>query len=124
VGTADYEVNALGPCAVIRMPAEIDVTNTDQVRSALLAAVKKAAGKKTGVTKDPRCLIIDMGGTTFCDSSGVQALLAAHRDAAAAGTRLWLVAPLVERILTLVGIDQLIPTYPTIESAQAAAVER
>lgn len=114
MGTTDYEVKALGPCAVIRMPAELDVTNTDHARSALLAAVGAAR----------QCLIIDMSETTFCDSSGVQALLAAYRHAAAAGTQLRLVAPAVERILTLVGIDQLIPTHRTIESAEAAALER
>jgi anti-anti-sigma factor len=111
MGTTDFQVKMLGPCAIIRMPAEIDVTNADQARSALLAEVGAAR----------QCLIIDMSATTFCDSSGVQALLAAHRGAAAAGVQLRLVAPAIERILTLVGIDQLIPAYPTIEAAHAAA---
>ena len=61
-----------------------------------------------------------MSGTTFCDSAGVQAVVA-HQHAAAIGTQLRLVAPSVVRILTVVGIDQLIPIYPTLEAALAEA---
>jgi anti-sigma B factor antagonist len=66
-------------------------------------------------------LIVDMSGTTFCDSAGVQAIIAAHKQAAAADTQLRLVAPAVMRILTLVGVGQLVPLYPTLEAALAGA---
>jgi anti-anti-sigma regulatory factor len=48
---------------------------------------------------------------------GVHAIVAAHKHATAAGTQLRLVAPGVLRILTLVGVDQLIPIHPTLETA-------
>jgi hypothetical protein len=57
-------------------------------------------------------LIVDMSGTTFCDSAGVQAIIAAHKQAAATDTQLRVVAPAVMRMLTLVGIDQLGPPLP------------
>jgi anti-sigma B factor antagonist len=104
----DYKVGALGRWAVVTMPAEIDVTNSEQAQQALL----------TALGQPPAILIIDMSETTFCDSAGVQAIIAAHKHAAAIGKELRLVAPLVERILTLVGIDQVIPLYPTLEAAQ------
>jgi anti-sigma B factor antagonist len=106
----DYRVEVLGACAVIRMPAEIDVTNSDRVRQALIAAAR-GQGQRSAV------LIIDMSETTFCDSAGVQAIVAAHRHVAATGPQLRLVAPGVERILTLVGVGRLVPLYPTVGAA-------
>ena len=106
----DDMVRQAGPHAVITMPAEIDMTNADQVRQALLSAVE------TPVT----VVIVDMSRTTFCDSAGVRAIIAAYRQAAMAGTQLRLVATEVLRIFTVIGADQLIPTYPTVESALVA----
>ena len=62
-----------------------------------------------------------MSGTTFCDSAGVQAVITAYRQAAAAGTQVRLVATAVLRIFTVIGADQLIPVYPTLEAALAEA---
>jgi len=101
--------------AVVTMPAEIDVTNADEIRWVLRAAV----GRSSSV------LIIDMSATTFCDSAGVQAIvdaynqLDAYNRSSATQTELRLVASAVRRILSLVGIDQLIPVYSTVEAALA-----
>jgi len=103
----DYKVQWVGQQAVIAIPIEIDVVNAGEIRQALLSAASLGAA----------ALIIDMSGTTFCDSAGVGAIIAAHRQAAATGTQLRLVAPAVLRILTLTGIHQLIPIYPTLEAA-------
>jgi anti-sigma B factor antagonist len=99
----------VGPQAVVTMPAEIDITNAGEIRAALLAAA----------SHDATVLVIDMSGTTFCDSAGVQAIIDARNQAAATHTQLRLVATAVLRILTLVGIDQLIPIYPTLDAALA-----
>jgi anti-sigma B factor antagonist len=101
--------------AVVRMPAEIDVTNAYEVTQRLRAAARRG----------PSVLVIDMSATTFCDSAGVQALIDAYNRAevqnqtAATRTQLRLVATAVLRIITLVGIDQLIPVYSTVEAALA-----
>jgi anti-sigma B factor antagonist len=107
----DDKIRRPAPHAVITMPAEIDITNADQVRQALLSAVQAPV----------TVLIADMSRTTFCDSAGVQAVIAAYRQAAMSGTELRLVATAVLRIFTVIGADQLIPTYPTVESALAGA---
>jgi anti-anti-sigma regulatory factor len=49
----------------------------------------------------------------------LKAIIAAHARAAKTDTELRLVAPAVLRILTIVGVDQLIPIYPTLEAALA-----
>jgi anti-sigma B factor antagonist len=105
----DDKIRQAGPHAVITMPAEIDITNAGQVRQALLSAVERQVP----------VLIVDMSRTTFCDSAGVQAVIAAYRQAAMTGTQFRLVATEVRRIFTVIGADQLIPTYPTLESALA-----
>jgi anti-sigma B factor antagonist len=102
-------LNMVDQHGVITMPAEIDATNADEIRQALLAAVSDLA-----------VVIIDMSATTFCDSAGVHAIMAARRQAEETGTDLRLVATAVLRILTLVGADQLIALYPTLQAAQAA----
>ncbi len=109
--TEGHQVRWVGQQAIVSMPAEIDATNADEIGQALLAA----AGHHAPV------LIIDMSGTTFCDSAGVRAIIAAYQQAAATGTQLRLVATAVLRIFTLVGIDKLIPLYPTLEAAIAGA---
>ena len=105
----DYEVHWVGQRAVITMPTEIDAANADEIRQALLAAVSPGTA----------ILIIDMSGTTFCDSAGLKAIITAHSRAAETDTQLRLVATTVLRILTIVGVDQLIPIYPTLEAALA-----
>jgi anti-sigma B factor antagonist len=104
-----------GERAVFAMPPELDITNADQIRHGLRAAASLG----------PPVLIIDMSATTFCDSSGVQAIVDAynqvhsHNQGAATRTQLRLVATTVRRILTLVGVDQLMPVYSTLEAALA-----
>ena len=111
----DDEIRFEGGRAVVRMPAEIDVTNAHEVARRLRAAAKRG----------PSVLIIDMSATTFCDSAGVQAIIDAYNQAevrnrnAATPAQLRLVATAVLRIITLVGIDQLIPVYSTVEEALA-----
>jgi len=107
--THDFKLQRAGPQVVVAMPAEIDIGNADQVRRALLSAMEPQV----------TVLIVDMSRTTFCDSAGVQAVIAAYRQAATTGTQLRLVATEVLRIFTVIGTDQLIPVYPTMEAAQA-----
>jgi len=110
---ADDQIRWEGDRAVITMPAEIDITSADEIRQALRAAASCGA----------EVLVVDMSATTFCDSAGVQAivdaynLVDAYNRSAATPTQLRLVATGVRRIMTLVGIDQLMPVYSTLEAA-------
>jgi anti-sigma B factor antagonist len=107
----DYLIRWAGSHAVITMPAEIDAANADQVREALLSATRP----------EVPVLVIDLTGTTFCDSSGVHAVITAYRQAAETGTQLRLVATKVRRIFTVIGADQLMPIYPALEAALAGS---
>ena len=105
----DGKVQWVGPHAVVAMPTEIDAVNAGRIRQGLLSAVSLTAA----VT------VIDMSGTTFCDSAGVQAIVAAYRQATANGTELRLIATAVLRILTIAGIGELVSIYPNLEAALA-----
>lgn len=101
-----------GRTAVVRLPAEIDLTIADDLREALLSVLNQGA----------LALIADMATTTFCDSAGITALIRAARRAEAndASMRLAAVTPPVHRVFTLVGIDRLIDIYPSVSAALAS----
>lgn len=95
---------------VVALPAEIDVTNSDEVHEQLLAAC--APGVPV--------VIADLTSTRFCDSSGVHAIMHAFERAAARGVRLWLAVPeigSVRRVLQLTGVGRLMPVYPSLQEA-------
>ena len=101
-----------GPVAVVTAPGEIDITNAEAFRDALLSALNAGAAG----------LIADLTPTTFLDSSGVTALVRAARRAAATGAalRLAVTAAPILRVLSLVGIDRMIQVHPSVADAVAS----
>ena len=68
-----------------------------------------------------RGLVIDLGRLTFCDSSGITAMLVAQRLTTAAGAPMALAAVpgRVVRTLELAGLDQVFTIHPTAAGATA-----
>ncbi|MGH3210074.1 MAG: STAS domain-containing protein [Trebonia sp.] len=101
-----------GRTALVTAAGEIDLTNAESLRDALLTALNTGA----------LGLVVDLTATTFLDSAGVNALVRASRRAAGteATLRLAVTAPAVRRVLDLVGIDQLIEVYPDVTEALAS----
>jgi anti-sigma B factor antagonist len=101
-----------GQVAVVTVAGEVDITNAEGLRDALLSALNAGAAG----------LIADMTQVTFLDSAGVTALVRAARRASAtdATLRLAVTAQAVLRVLSLVGIDRLIPVYPSVAEAMAS----
>ncbi len=64
-------------------------------------------------------LFIDMGEVVFCDSSGISALLMAHREMGNLGGYSILVSlsPEIERLVSLARLDRVLYIYPTKEEA-------
>ncbi|CAL9499953.1 Anti-sigma-B factor antagonist [Actinosynnema sp. ALI-1.44] len=67
-------------------------------------------------------LVVDLARMDFCDSSGISALIAARNVAGAAGASIALVCVPAQltRILDLIGLTSLFPTYPSATEAVAA----
>ena len=106
-----FPVEVVGGVPVVAAPEEIDITNAEALRSALLAAA--AGGHGT--------LVVDMTRTRFCDSSGLHVLIAAHRRAGAEGREVLLVIPgtTVLRVFALTGMDTVIPNFTSLAEALA-----
>ncbi|MGA5820328.1 STAS domain-containing protein [Kitasatospora sp. NPDC094028] len=112
--------NAIGPvlritvlatatAVVCRLEGEIDDGQRARLEKTLTRAVRD---------RPPR-LVIDMAGVGFCDSAGLNALLAAHRHAVLGGTLLVLAAPppQIRRLLEITGTDQLFTIRDDVHAA-------
>lgn len=99
---------------IVGLPAEIDATNSDAVYQRLVDAL--APGVES--------VIADLTSTSFCDSSGVRAIMHAHEIAVARNVRLQLaVLPQgsVRRVFQLTGVGTVMPLYPSLEEAMSAS---
>jgi anti-sigma B factor antagonist len=106
---ARFPVTTISGMPVVRVPAEIDITNAGLLREALRSAA--ACGHAT--------IVVDMSETAFCDTVGLQVLVLGHRRARAEGGEIRLVAraaPLL-RLFRLTGIDRVIPNFATLDGA-------
>ncbi|GGO97045.1 STAS domain-containing protein [Wenjunlia tyrosinilytica] len=97
---------------VVSVEGELDHDTAPQLRRALEELPTAEGG----------LLVLDLAGLEFCDSSGITALLAAHRRCTAAGAVLALACAnsAVARVVHLTGLDQVFPLYTTVAEAQAS----
>ncbi|WP_037861846.1 STAS domain-containing protein [Streptomyces sp. NRRL S-340] len=84
---------------VLRVAGELDYAQAAALREQVGGLVLSA----------DQCLVIDLSGLEFCDSTGITALLAARQHAHAAGADIVLagVPSNTLRVLTIVGLDQV-----------------
>ena len=109
-----FPVEVIEGVPVVTAPEEIDITNADGLQAALLQkALAEAAGPGQVL------VVVDMSLTRFCDSAGLNALVAANRRARADGgeIRLAAVGEAVARVVALTGVDRVIPIYASLEEA-------
>lgn len=108
-----YPARWAGRQAIVTRPRRIEASNAGRIREELLLVINRDAIE----------LITDMTATVSRDHAGADAMVRAHQRAVASGTQLRLVvaAPSVRRVLTLSGLDRLIPVYPCLAAATAAA---
>ena len=98
--------------ALMTMPEHIDQPAAEAVGEQLL----------TIVDGDVRVLILDMTGTEACDHAGGSMLARVYQRAVLCGTELRLVTTdeKVRRVLTLTGVDRLVPVHASVGAALAA----
>jgi anti-sigma B factor antagonist len=98
---------------IVTLPEELDITNARATGDVLRAALGQ------GVP----AVIADMTRTTFCDSSGIRYLLLAHDRAAELNAEFRLVvrSAAVLRAFSVVGVDQVLAIYPSLEAALSNA---
>jgi anti-anti-sigma factor len=98
------------PVAVIRVRGELDFGTTPRL-------VEEMAG----LPEPGQSLIFDLSELRFCDSSGLGALIAAHKATRVAGGRVHLagVTPIVLTAIHVTSLDRLFPLHDTLDSALA-----
>jgi len=110
VSVEHWPVRWAGKTVVVEFPAEIDVTNAGQIRELLRSLVEESGAE---------VVVVDMAGTTFCDSAGVTALATAYRKAVGRGADMKIVAANapVLRIFELTGLDQVLSIFGNMAAA-------
>jgi anti-sigma B factor antagonist len=88
----------------VTLAGEIDLYTAPRLQSELVAAI--GAGH-------PAQIVVDMSGVEFCDSTGMNVLLAAHRQAHERGGDLALAAPrtAVRKILEVTGLASVFTVH-------------
>ena len=113
-----FEINS-GPgpedVFVVRVAGEVDMSHEDELRGEL----------RNAVASDSSGIVVDLTECEFIDSSGVRALLLSReaQNSGNEGSEHLAVAASSEqilRILSVMGIDRVIPIRATIEEAAAA----
>ena len=106
-------VQWVGQQAVLALPERMQAANAGQIGEELLSVINGGA----------TALIADMTATIWCDHVGADAVVRAFRRAVVSGIELRLVVPAehVSRVLSLSGLDHLVPSYPSLEGATAAS---
>ncbi|MGW6492717.1 STAS domain-containing protein [Streptomyces sp. NPDC055056] len=101
--------SAGGGVRVLTLCGEIDADTASGLRAALNSADKVTSARS----------VLDFSGVTFMDSSGVNVLVAALHEARAAGAWIRMVALTepVQQVVDIVGLDTIIPCYPTLAQA-------
>ncbi|MEU8124520.1 STAS domain-containing protein [Spirillospora sp. NPDC049024] len=109
----DFDISLMRDdrCTLVRVKGDIDVVSRARFEEALFEAVE---------TGEP--MVVDMREVTFCDSTGLNAIVAANRRVGERGTHLALVAlpPRVQRVFRITGIDKFIPIHETLREAIGA----
>ncbi|MFJ4971649.1 STAS domain-containing protein [Streptomyces sp. NPDC088755] len=109
------QVGPVAGAAVFRLRGELDFESVVQLDEAAAAALT--------VRPVPRVIVIDCASLSFCDSSGIGGLVRLYQRLSAQGGQLRLAAAPapVARVLSLTGLDQVIPVHATTGEALAVA---
>jgi anti-anti-sigma factor len=84
-----------------------------------LASVSTLQAQFQAIAQSEDHVIVEMSGLRYIDSTGAKALLDAHRLLSRTGRRIVLasVQSMARRIIDVMGIEQAIPMFPTVEAA-------
>ncbi|NJP65611.1 STAS domain-containing protein [Streptomyces spiramenti] len=101
---------------VLEVGGDLDYATAPALRAAVKALTPTAG----------QMLLLDLGGLTFCDSSGIAVFVAARNHAAAHGAELALAAvpPQTVRVLGVTGLAQVLSMYEHVEGAVATHLSR
>ena len=108
-----FPVRLVDGLPVVSAPDEIDVGNAAELRGALLAAA----------AEHQPVVVVDMADTEFLDSTGLNVLVRARKQADDDGAELRLVvrSAALHRVLNVTGVASMFRIYDNVEEALQAA---
>jgi anti-anti-sigma factor len=95
---------------VARLQGEVDASNVKEIGDRLRSLMSNRSV----------ALVIDLSGTTYLDSAGINLLFALADELRGRQQRLALVVPdgsPIARMISLTGLDQTVPVRPTLPEA-------
>jgi anti-anti-sigma factor len=95
---------------VARLQGEVDASNVKEIGDRLRSLMSNRSV----------ALVIDLSGTTYLDSAGINVLFALADELRGRQQRLALVVPdgsPIARMISLTGLDQTVPVRPTLPEA-------
>lgn len=103
------DVRRSGDRTVILVVGDLDVLTAPQLRDRLVEVVES----------DSRVIFVDLTGCQFIDSSGLSALVTAHKRVTSVGGQLDLVCPTgnVRRLIEVVALDQVFTIHDGLAGA-------
>ena len=111
----EHTVEEQDGVSVVRVEGPIDIASAMELRDLLGALLSGSHAR----------VLLDLGGVTLIDSSGVGVLVTAHRTADGVGARVALAgaSATVGRIFEMTRTNKLLRVYPSVEEALAALRE-
>ncbi len=109
--TIDLSSDTPGETAIFHLGGSLDVATSPRLKEALLKAS----------ARDQNDVIVDLTQVEFLDSTGLGALMGAHRRALEKGGRLSLIVSEgpIARLLHITGLSRVFPLYASIGEALA-----
>jgi anti-sigma B factor antagonist len=99
---------------VVRVAGEVDMSHEEDLQAELRAAVEA----------ETKGIVVDLTECEFIDSSAIRALLLSRREKTpqqgAESLAVAAASDQILRILSVMGLDQVIPIEPTVDEAAAA----
>ncbi|MFD3437730.1 MULTISPECIES: STAS domain-containing protein [unclassified Streptomyces] len=110
-GRLQVEVRTEGRSEVVKPAGELDHHTADLLRTPLEEALARGRSR----------LVIDCSELEFCDSTGLNVLLAARlqADAAGGGVHLAGLLPVVARVLEITGAEAVFTVHESLDAALA-----
>jgi anti-sigma B factor antagonist len=101
----------VGRRVVLAAKGEIDIASVDGLRNALEGAASSGAAE----------VWLDLTHVEFMDSTGLTALVEAHRRLSARGFAVICPDGPVRRVMAVTGVDRVIPVHPSRSAAHAGS---
>lgn len=104
-----------GDFHVVQLAGDIDIDSARELRAHIVERISDSSSR----------VVVDLTDVAFMDSSGLGALVGGWQMTRDGGDfRVAGASPVVRRVLTITGMEEVFQLYPTVEAATADSSEK